>query len=91
MIENINNNRINGMQPNKPENNPRSAPKTSGKKSVDMNITADNKALEQKAIQAAETNDTEKIQKAQKMLASGEIDNIENIKKAAENIIKYGI
>lgn len=91
MIENINNNQINGIQANQPDNTSRSAPGTSGKKSVDMDITAGNKALEQKAIEAAKTGETGKIQKAKKMLASGEIDNIENIKQAAENIIKYGI
>jgi len=91
MIENVNNNQINGMPANPLEQTGKTTPKASGKKPVDMNIKADYKALGQKAIEADKTNNPEKIQQAQQMIASGEIDNIENIRQAAENIIKYGI
>lgn len=91
MIENVNNNQINGIPSNPAEQAGKAASKASEKKSVDTNIKADYKALEQKAIETDKTSSSEKIRKAQRMVSSGEIDNIENIRQAAENIMKYGI
>lgn len=36
-------------------------------------------------------DDTEIVHKAQELLRSGQLDNPENIKEAAENIVKFGI
>ena len=44
----------------------------------------------EKALQQPETN-TQVIQRARDLLLSGQLDNPENIRKAANNILKFGI
>ncbi|MCK4913499.1 MAG: hypothetical protein KAI59_06560 [Planctomycetes bacterium] len=43
-----------------------------------------------KAMQTTQ-DDAAIVQKAQKLLASGELESDENIRQAAENIVKFGI
>ncbi len=48
--------------------------------------------LNQMIHQAAQqTSEPSKIEAARKLLASNQLDTPENIRKAAENIIKYGL
>ncbi len=57
---------------------------------VDVSIQVNYASLVDKAMQLPKTDD-QLIQQARKLLLSGELDNEDIIRAAAENILKYGI
>jgi hypothetical protein len=57
---------------------------------LDVSINGDYSSLIEMAIKSPQT-DEEMIEKARESILSGEIDSPQNILKAAENIITYGI
>lgn len=57
---------------------------------VDVSVQVQYAHLVEKAMQLTQT-DTERVQQARELLLSGQLDRPENIQKAAENIIKFGI
>lgn len=90
MINPINNNKIQS----------RLTPQTANqaKNSVAESMTDKNAELQvnfasliEKAIQADTQQSPSAVENAKKLLLSGELDNVENIRKAAQNIIDFGI
>jgi hypothetical protein len=88
MIEKINNNQfqqfVKNVQPdaqNKIKNDITS-------ESASASVSCD-KLITQ--AQQMDTQDTQAVQNARKLLLSGQLDSPENIKKAAENILKFGV
>jgi hypothetical protein len=89
MIEKINTNQIPDYMDksaSKQPNTTGAAPDVDADLSVDVNYAS----LISKATQVPET-DNQIVQRAKELLKSGELDNPENIKQAAENIVTYGI
>jgi hypothetical protein len=89
MIEKINTSQIqdilgqlSGKQPD--------VPKTPVDKSKDASLQVDYAALISKATQIPET-DAETIKKAEELLRSGQLESLENIREAANNILKFGV
>jgi hypothetical protein len=88
MIEKINNNQfqqfLKPVQPdaqNKIQNDITS-------ESASSSVSCDKLIIQ---AQQMDTEDTQAVQNARKLLLSGQLDTPENIKKAAENILKFGI
>jgi len=57
---------------------------------VDASIQVDYASFIDKAMQTQQT-DSKAIERARKILLSGELESLKNIKRAAKNIITYGI
>ena len=57
---------------------------------MDASLNADFASLIEDAGQPPQT-DAQAVQRAQELLASGQLDTSENIRAAAENIIEFGI
>ncbi|MHC4570556.1 MAG: hypothetical protein ACYS0C_00570 [Planctomycetota bacterium] len=57
---------------------------------ADASLQANFSSLIDEASQPTQT-DTKAVQQAQKLLLSGQLETPENIRAAAENIIKFGI
>ncbi len=88
MIEKINNSQIQGFL-DKSLKQPDTI-KQASTSNVDASLQADYASLINKAMQAQDSDATA-VQKAKELLLSGQLDNPENIRQAAENIIKFGI
>ena len=89
MIDKINTNQIRDILDKTAPQQPDS-PKTPADNQVDASLQVDYAALIESAKQAPE-NDAQALQQARELLASGQLDTIQNISAAAENIINYGI
>ncbi len=59
-------------------------------KDEDVSVQVDYASLIEKAVQEPQ-NDAQRVQKARELLLSGQLESPENIRQAAENIVKYGI
>ncbi|MEJ2701011.1 MAG: hypothetical protein P8Z79_01070 [Sedimentisphaerales bacterium] len=57
---------------------------------VDVSLRVDYASLIEKASQQPEA-DAQIVQRAREMLLSGRLESPQNIRKAAENIVKFGI
>jgi len=57
---------------------------------ADVSVQVQYASLIEKAIQQPQA-DTELVQRARELLLSGQLESPENIRKAAENIVKFGI
>ena len=57
---------------------------------ADVSVQVNYAFLIEKAIKQPQT-DTQLVQRARDLLSSGQLENPENIRKAAENIVKFGI
>ena len=88
MIEKINNSQIQGFLDKSLKQT--DVVKQAPKNNVDASLQADYASLIDKAMQTQES-DASAVQKAKELLLSGQLDNPENIRQAAENIIKFGI
>jgi hypothetical protein len=89
MIEKINTSQIqdilgqlSGKQPD--------VPKTPVDNNTDASLQVDYAALINRATQIPET-DAEAIKKAEELLRSGKLESLENIREAANNILKFGV
>lgn len=89
MINKIGNNQVSDILREAP-------PKQAGSCGVSDNCKADaslqvsHDALIEKAQQAP-AEDTDAVTRARQLILSGELDSPENIRKAAENIAKFGV
>ena len=88
MIEKINNSQIQGFLDKSLKQT--DVVKQAPKNSADASLQADYASLINEAMQTQES-DASAVQKAKELLLSGQLDNPENIRQAAENIIKFGI
>ena len=89
MIEKIDPNQIRDIL-EKPSSKQPDCDKTPPSNEVDASLQADYASLIEKAMQAPGA-DAEVVQQAQELLLSGQLESSENIRAAAENIIKFGI
>ena len=64
--------------------------KASSTNTADTNLHAEYASSIRKALQADAT-DTQSVQQAREALISAQLDSLENIEQAAENILKFGI
>lgn len=89
MIDKINNNRIPDVLRDavaKSQNCPRS----SDDANADVLLQVSHEALIDKAQQPPAEDETA-VERARQLLLSGQLDSPENIRKAAENILKFGV
>lgn len=89
MIDKINNTNIQDVLGNSLPKQANSN-KAASANDVDISLQVDYASLIEKAVQLPEENN-HAVQQAQKLLESGNLDTIENIKAAAQNIINLGI
>ncbi len=89
MIEKVDNNQIQDVLEKSLLKQPDSA-KNPPENNADASLEVDYESLIEKAIQVPQT-DVNAVQQAQELLLSGQLDSPENIRTAAENIIKFGI
>ncbi len=87
MIDKININQIQDPFDGKGQPN---RPKAVANNKADATLQIDNAALIEQALESQPT-DANAVQKAIKLIESGQLDNPANIKEAAANIIKFGI
>ncbi len=87
MIDKININSIvfDGSAPNQPEKS-----KLAQNEQADATLQISFDALIEKATKVPPA-DTDAVTKARQLLASGQLDNIANIRQAAENIASFGV
>lgn len=64
--------------------------RSAGKNKADASLQISYELLLEKAGQEP-VEDTTKVERARQMLLSGELDSPENIRKAAENMVNFGI
>ncbi len=64
--------------------------RTSGNNHADASLQVSYEALLEQAKEQS-VNDANVVERARHMLMSGELDNPENIRKAAENLLKFGV
>jgi len=74
----------------KPQPNSRNTVRVLSNEDVDASLRVDYASLIDKAVQIPEA-DSAAVQRARELLLSGELESPENIRKAAENITRFGI
>ena len=89
MIEKVDNNQIQNFLEKTSSKPPASAAAVPGN-DVDVSLQVDYASFIDTAMQTPKT-DSQAIERAKKLLLSGQLDSPENIKQAAENIITFGI
>ncbi|OHB59185.1 MAG: hypothetical protein A2173_08665 [Planctomycetes bacterium RBG_13_44_8b] len=89
MIEKINIGQIQDLS-GKLTSKPQDSPKIPVNDNADASLQVDYTSIINRETQNLEA-DTEAIRKAQELLRSGKIESMENIKEAAENILKFGV
>jgi len=72
-----------------PSGQPNSA-RALANKDEDVSVHVNYASLIEKAVQEPES-DAQRVQTARELLLSGRLERPENIRRAAENIVKYGI
>jgi len=89
MIEKIDTNQIQDFL-GKPSSKQSDSTKALPNNGADVSLQVNYASFIDKAKQTPQT-DTEAVQRAQELLLSGELESPENIRAAAENIIRFGI
>lgn len=89
MINKINHNQIQNI-PAKGSQAKKASPQPDSKAGPDASVRVDHQGLIADA-QKSQAADAKAVAQARKMLLSGRLDSIENIEKAAKNIMDFGI
>ncbi len=89
MIEKLNTNQIQGFLEKSSSRQPNSAAALPNN-NMDASIQVDYASFIDKAMQTQQP-DSKAIERARKLLLSGQLESLKNIKRAAKNIITYGI
>ncbi len=89
MIEKVDNNQISGVLKESASKQP-DLSKSSESSQTDASLQISHDSLIEKINQLPK-EDADAVQKARQLLLSGQLDNPENIRAAAEAIIKYGL
>lgn len=89
MIENINNSQISDIAKEFSSGKPARARVASDSK-ADACVQVSHEAIIEKAKQMP-AEDVNAVQRARQMILSGQLDTPENIRAAAENMVKFGI
>jgi len=92
MINSVNNNKIQNMLTQQTASQAKDQA-ANGKPATGQNdqLQVNFVSLIEKAIKADSEQNKDAVENAKKLLHSGELDNIENIRKAAQNIIDLGL
>ena len=90
MINPVNNNKIQNLLTQQTANQTKN-PVADSAADKNAELQVNFASLIEKAIQADSQQNPNAVQNAKNLLISGELDNIENIRKAAQNIIDLGI
>ena len=89
MIERINNNQVRDIL--KESSSRQSEPSmSSANNQIDALLQVNYQSLIEKAKQLPQ-EDTDAVERARELLLAGQLESPENIQKAAENIVKFGI
>ncbi len=89
MIDEVDTNQIRDFlekSSSRPPNSAGALPNNDADVSVEVNYAS----LIDNAVQSPQT-DTQAVQRAQELLLSGQLENPENVREAAENIVNFGI
>ena len=89
MIDKIDNSQIQDILGRSSAKQPESA-KTISDSSADVSIRVEYASLINKAMQI-QHSDTDAVEKARRLLRSGQLESPQNVRAAAENIIEFGI
>ena len=89
MIEKVDTNQIQGFLEKSSSRQPNSAAALTGN-DADVSVQVDYASFIDRAMQIPKT-DSKDIQRARGLLLSGELESLKNIKRAAKNIVTYGI
>ena len=89
MIEKINNSQVPDILKESFSKQPEPS-KGSADNQADASLYIGNESLIEKAMQIP-PEDADAVQRARQLLLSGQLENPENIRAAAENILKFGI
>jgi len=89
MIEKLNANQIQGFLEKSSSRQPNSAAALPDN-DVDASVQVDYASFIDKAMKTQQT-DSKAIERARGLLLSGELESLKNIKRAAKNIVTYGI
>ena len=89
MIQNINANAIQDIMPRPAQRNGQEARSASGA-STDATLQIQYAPLVAEAIRTSEPSG-EAVQRAKALLACGQLDTVENIQRAAQNLLDYGV
>ena len=60
-------------------------------KDADASLQVDNASLIDKAMQASKTDNADAVRQAKELLQSGQLENSQNIREAAENIVDFSV
>jgi hypothetical protein len=89
MIEKVDNNQFPNFLEKPSARMPKSAAEVAGN-DADVSVQVDYASFIDAALQTPKT-DSQAIEKARRLLLSGQLESPENIRQAAENIITFGI
>jgi len=89
MIDKININQIQGPVDG-PSGGQPNRPKPAQNEQADATLQIDFRQLIEQATRIP-AEDTDAVERARRLLQSGQLDNPANIKEAAENILKFGV
>jgi hypothetical protein len=89
MIEKVNTNQIQSFLEKTPSRGKNNAAAFTGN-DAEVSVQVDYATLIEKAIKAPKT-DSDVIEHTKKLLLSGQLESSENIQKATENILNFGI
>ena len=89
MIQNINANAIQEIQAKPTQRDGQGACRSSSAE-VDATLQVQYAPLVAEAIRISES-DVEAVQRAKELLASGQLDTVENIRQAAQDLLDYGV
>lgn len=65
--------------------------RSNGDNDADASLQVSYKSLIEQTSEQASTDDAKIVERARQMLLSGELDRPDNLQKAAENILKFGV
>ena len=63
----------------------------SAAKDADASLQVDNASLIDKAMQASKTDNADAVRQTKELLQSGQLENSQNIREAAENIVDFSV
>ncbi len=89
MIERINNNQVRDILKESSSKQPEPS-MSSANNQIDALLQVNYQSLIEKAKQLPQ-EDTDAVERARELLLAGQLESPENIQKAAENIVKFGI
>lgn len=91
MIDKIDQNQIQELIGNKPSRLPNHSEQSLPSLDEGASLQADYTAMINKAIEKAQQNDVNTVERAKELLASGKLESPDNFREAAESILKFGI